>query len=156
MGFLTSQKSRWRRSGEIGAGFLVLHSQSPPVFTGRIYSELSASIGTVLWDRFVDAPACCLKVCPNTCCSLSKLCPTLCDLMDYSTPGFPILHHLPELAQTHVHWVGDAIQPPAPLLPPSPFAISFSQHQGLFQWVGSSIRWPKYWSFRWLYFFLCF
>ena len=67
--------------------------------------------------------------------------------MDCSMPGFPVLHYLPEFAQTHVHWVSDAIQPSHPLLSPSPPAFSLSQHRGLFQWVGSSIRWPKYWSF---------
>ena len=65
------------------------------------------------------------------------LCATLCDPMDYSTPGFPIHHQLLELAQTHVHRVSDAIQPSHPLLSPSP-AFNLSQHQGLFQWVGSS------------------
>ena len=60
------------------------------------------------------------------------------DLMDCSTPGFPVHHHLLEFAQTHVHWVGDAIQPSHPLLSPSPPALSLSQHQGLFQWVSSS------------------
>ena len=54
------------------------------------------------------------------------------------TPGFPVLHHFLELAQTHVHWVGDAIQPSHPLLSPSPPAQNLSQHQGLFQWVSSS------------------
>ena len=54
------------------------------------------------------------------------------DPMDCSTPGFPVLHHLPELAQTHVHWVRDAIQPSHPLSSPSPPAFSLSQHQGLF------------------------
>ena len=58
--------------------------------------------------------------------------------MDYSTQGFPVLHHLWEIAQTHVHWVEDAIQPFHPLSPPSPLAINLSQHQGLFQWVSSS------------------
>ena len=58
--------------------------------------------------------------------------------MDCSTPGFPVLHHLPKFAQTHVHWVGDAIQPSQPLLSPSPPALNLSQHQGLFQWVCSS------------------
>ena len=53
----------------------------------------------------------------------------------YSTPGFAVLHYLPEFAQTHVRWVSDAIQPSHPLLPPSPPALSLSQHQGLFQWV---------------------
>jgi len=53
---------------------------------------------------------------------------------DCSTPGFPVLHSLPEFAQTHVHWIGDAIQPSYPLSPPSPHALNVSQHQGLFQW----------------------
>ena len=62
----------------------------------------------------------------------------LCDFMDCSTPDFPVHHQLPELAQTHVHWVGDAIQPSHPLSSPSPPAFILSQHQGLFQWVSSS------------------
>ena len=64
-------------------------------------------------------------------------CSTLCDLMDGGTTGFPVLHHLPKLVQTHVHWVSDAIQPSHPLSPSSPFAFNPSQHQGLLQWVGS-------------------
>ena len=59
-------------------------------------------------------PLCCC------CCSVAQLCPTLYDPMDCSTPTFPILHHLPELAQTHVHWVGGAIQPSRSLSSPSP------------------------------------
>ena len=58
--------------------------------------------------------------------------------MDCSMPCFPVFHHLLELAQTHVHWVSDAIQPSHPLSSPSPFAFYLSQHQGFFQWVGSS------------------
>ena len=61
--------------------------------------------------------------------------------------GFPVLHHLPELAKTHVHWVGDAIQPSCSLLSPSPPAFNLAQHQGLFQWVSSSHHVVKYWSF---------
>ena len=61
----------------------------------------------------------------------------LCNPVDYNTPGSSALHHLPEFAQIHVHWVGDAIQPSHPLPPPSPFAVHLSQHQGHFQWVGS-------------------
>ena len=57
--------------------------------------------------------------------------------MECSMLGSPVLHYIPEFAQTHVHWVGDAIQPSHPLLPPPPPAFSLSQHQGLFQWVGS-------------------
>ena len=64
--------------------------------------------------------------------SVAQLCLTLCDPMNCSMPGFPVLHHLLELAQTHVHRVGDAIQPSHPLPPPSPYALSLSQHQGLF------------------------
>ena len=62
---------------------------------------------------------------------------TLCNPKDRSTPSFPIFHHLPELAQTHVHWVSDAIQLSHPLLSPSLPAFSLFQHQGLFQWVSS-------------------
>ena len=81
------------------------------------------------------------------CFSVTKSCPTPCDPMDCSPPGFPVLHYLLELAQTHVHWVGDAIQPSHPLLPPSPLALNLSQHQALFQWVNCSHRWPNYWNF---------
>ena len=58
------------------------------------------------------------------CCSVAKLCTTLCDPMDYSTPSFSVLPYLPEFAQTHVYWVSDAIQPSHPLLPPSPLALN--------------------------------
>ena len=61
--------------------------------------------------------------------SVSQSCPTLCNPMDYTMPGFPVLHQLPELAQTHVHRVSDAIQPSRPLSYPSP-AFNLSQHQG--------------------------
>ena len=62
---------------------------------------------------------------------VTQLCPTLCNPMDFSTPGFPVHHQLPELAQTHVYWVSDVIQPFHPLSSPSPPAFNFSQHQGL-------------------------
>ena len=58
------------------------------------------------------------------CCSVTKSCLTLCNPMDCSTPGFPVLHHLLEFAQIHVHWVGGAIQPSHPLLPSCPFAFN--------------------------------
>ena len=81
------------------------------------------------------------------CRSVAQSCQNLCDLMDCSTPGLPVLHHLPEFAQTHVHRVGDAIQPPHPLRPlvllPSifPSIRVFSSQSAL------CIRWSKYWSF---------
>ena len=70
-------------------------------------------------------------------CSGAKSFLTLCDLLDCSAPGFPVLHYLPEFAQTHVCWVGDAIQPSHPLSSLSPPAFNLSQHQGLFQWASS-------------------
>ena len=69
--------------------------------------------------------------------SVAQSCLTLCDTMDCSRPGFPVHHQLLELSQTHVHWVGDAIQPSHPLLFPSP-AFNFFQHHRLYQWVKSS------------------
>ena len=69
--------------------------------------------------------------------SVAQSCPTLCDPMGCSTPGLPVHHQLPEIAQTHVHRVGDAIQPSHPLSSPSPPTFNLSQHQGLFQWVTS-------------------
>ena len=81
--------------------------------------------------------------------SVAQLCLTLCDPMHHSIPGFPVLHSLPEFAQTHVHWVDHAIKPSYPLSPSSPPAFNLSQHQGLLQWVFAlCIRWPKYWSFN--------
>ena len=69
--------------------------------------------------------------------SVAQSCPTLCHPMNHSTPGLPVHHQLPEFTQTHVHRVGDAIQPSHPLSSPSPPAPNPSQHQGLFQWVNS-------------------
>ena len=89
------------------------------------------------------------------CYSASQSGLALCDSTDCSAPGF--LCHLRELAQTHVHWVGDAIQPSPPLLSPSP-AFNLSQHQGLFWWVRSSYQVPKvvelqlqHQSFQWIF-----
>jgi len=67
------------------------------------------------------------------CCSVAKSCPTLCDPMDCSTPGFPVLHYLPEFTQTHVHLTSDFNQSSHPLLSPFPLALSLSWHQDLFQ-----------------------
>ena len=69
--------------------------------------------------------------------SVTQLCSTLCDPMNCSTPGLPVHHQLLESTQTHVHWVGDAIQTSHLLLSPSPSAHNLSQHQGLFKWVRS-------------------
>ena len=78
--------------------------------------------------------------------------------VDCSTSGFLFLHYLPEFAQTHVHWVSDAIQPSHPLLPSSPTALNLSQHQGLFQWIDSLRQVAKglelqlqHQSFQWIF-----
>ena len=70
--------------------------------------------------------------------SVAQSCPTLCDPMNCSMLGLPVHHQLPEFTQTHVHRVGNAIQPSHPLSSPSPPAPNPSQHQSLFQWVNSS------------------
>ena len=85
----------------------------------------------------------CLSLSVGVC---SNSCPTICNPINCSMPGFPVHHQPPKFAKTHVHWVSDAIQPAHPLSAPSPPAFNLSQHQGLFQWVGSRIRWPKCWN----------
>ena len=92
------------------------------------------------------------------CHSVAQSCLTLCNPMDCSTPGFPVLHYLPEVAQTPVHWIGDAIQPFRPLSSPSPPAFNLSQHQGLFHWVSSLHQLAKvlelqlqHQSFQWIF-----
>ena len=91
--------------------------------------------------KFMWFPWICLVPCPPNCCCrrwVSKLCPTPCDPMNWSMQGFPVLHSLPEFAQTHVHCISDDIQPSHPLSLPSPPALYLSQHQGFFQRVVSS------------------
>ena len=80
--------------------------------------------------------------------SAAQSCLTLCDPMNHSTPGLPVHHQLPEFTQTHIHRVGDAIQPSHPLSSPSPPALNPSQHQGLFQWVNSSHEVAKVLEFQ--------
>ena len=76
-----------------------------------------------------------------------SLRPTLCDPMNRSTPGLPVHHQPPEFTQTHVHRVGDVIQPSHPLSSPSPPAPKPSQHQSFSSESSLHMRWPKYWSF---------
>ena len=84
---------------------------------------------------------------PQSVSWVSQLCPTLCDPKDCSMPGLPVHHQLPELVQTHVHWVGEAIQPSHLLSSPSPPSPNPSQHRGLSNESVLCIRWPKYWNF---------
>ena len=79
--------------------------------------------------------------------SVAQSCPTLCNPMDCNIPGFPVLHLLPEFAQTHVYWVGDAIQPSQPLLSPSLPPSIFPSIRVFSNESAVCIRWPKYWTF---------
>ena len=80
--------------------------------------------------------------------SVAQSCPTLCDPMNCSLPGLPVHHQLPESIQTHVHWVGDGIQPSHPLSSPFPPSFNLSQHQDLFQWASSSRQMAKVLDFQ--------
>ena len=97
----------------------------------------------LVWGGSWEHLFCPFPVCPflfpsnHQFSSVTQSCLTLCDPIDWSTPGFPVHHQLLKLTQTHVHWVGDAIQPSHPLSSPSP-TFSHSQHQGIFKWVSSS------------------
>ena len=83
-----------------------------------------------------------------SCCSVAQVWLTLCDPMDCSMQGFPVLHYLRAFAQIHVHWIDNAFQPSHPLLPTSPLVLSLSQHQGLFQWDTSSHQVAKVLEFQ--------
>ena len=96
------------------------------------------SCGSCIVGGFFTAEPLRKHTCSVQFSSVAQSCPTLCDPMNHSTPGLPVHHQLPELTQTHVHHVGDAIQPSHPLSSPSPPAPNPSQHQGLFQCVNSS------------------
>ena len=80
--------------------------------------------------------------------SVTQLCQTLWDPKNHSMPGLPVHHQLPESTQTHVYWVGDAIQPSNPLSSPSPPALNLPQHQDIFQWVSFSHQVAKVLEFQ--------
>ena len=104
--------------------FFKMNSRLYPCWLCVGYPEPYLQLGHASWSK--------------GCCSVGQSCPTLCSPMNGSTPGFPALHYLLGFAQTHVHRVGDAIQPSHLLSPPSLPVFNLSQHQGLFQWVSSS------------------
>ena len=110
---------------------------------------------TEIWEGIKDRKT---KAASVQFSSVAQSCPTLCDPMNHSTPGLPVHHHLPDFTQTHVHRVGDAIQPSHPLTSPSPPTFNLSQHQGLSKWVSSSHQVAKvlefqlqHQSFQWIF-----
>ena len=126
-----------RCSGGSLKGSPLLHSDFLPklgVWTAVLYFFLNYILLVYLK---IQSLGICLAVSSVQFSSVAQSCPTLCDPMDCSTPGFPVHPHLLELAETQVHRVSDAIQPSHPLSAPSP-APNPSQHQSLFQWVNSS------------------
>jgi len=83
----------------------------------------------------------------SCCCSIAKSGLIPCDLIDCSTPGFPVIHYLPEFAQTHVHWISNAIQPSHHLSPPSPLTFNLPSIRIFSNESPLCIMWPYYWSF---------
>ena len=100
------------------------------------------------WDEYIDFSHNRCEFSSVQFSSVTQSCLTLCDPMNRSKPGLPVHHQLPEVTQTHVHWVSDAIQPSHPLSSPSPPAPNPSQHHSLFQWVNSSHEVAKVLDFQ--------
>ena len=106
------------RFGFIGENTLVLDTQFCICLSSFLWPHGTWDLSSPTGDELTSLVLEMLSLNHVCCCSVAKLRPALCNSMDWSTPGFPVLHYLPEFAQTHVHWVGDAIQPSHPLLPP--------------------------------------
>ena len=127
----------WTRLNDFTFTFHFMHQrrkwQSTPVFLPGESQGQGGLVGCHLWGRTESDMTEATQQQQQQFSLVAQLCPTLCDPMDYSMPGLPVHHQLPESTQTHVHPVGDAIQPSHPLSSPSPPAPNPSQHQGLFQ-----------------------
>ena len=126
---------------------MILHPLPPPrtlTISGDIWLSDSTSVHMLKRIKSRNSDRYLYTHVHSSISQFSPSCPTLCDPMDCSTPGFHVHHQLLEFTQTHVHRVGDAIQPSHPLSSPSPPTFNLSQHQGLFKWVSSfQIRWPN-------------
>ena len=111
------------------------------------FSRRSSQLRDQICFSYVSCIFICVYVYKHTngihycCCSVAQSCPTLCNPMDCSMPGFLALYYFPEFAQTQVHWVSDANQPSRLLLSPSPPALNLSQHQCLFSmsWLSHQV-----------------
>ena len=112
------------------------------IFIDSHFIILTISL-TCIWKWLTNMCPLKIYVSWDFCFSVSEWCLILCHPMDSSTSGFPILHHPPELAQTHVHLVSDVMQPSHLLSSPSSPAFNPSQHQDFFQWVSFCIKWPN-------------
>ena len=130
-------EARWKRWAKGWKWFIKgVWNDDPGKITGQLYFLSSTSSKLTPVRLSVDPSPPTLE--KHQFSSVAQSYPTLCDPRSCSTPGLPVHHQLPEPVQTHVHRVGDAIQPPHPLSSPSPPAFNLSQHQGLFQWVSPS------------------
>ena len=141
--------------GSIWVGLCVLLRVGPNVHSGFLlcFFGLACFVAAVVFCLFVCFFSYLMVLCG---CLVVKLCPTHWDPTNCSIPGFPALHCLLEFAQTHVHWLSDAIQPSHPLSPPSPPVFNPSQPQSLFQWVSFSHQVAKvlelqHQSFWWIF-----
>ena len=130
----------WRRKWQPTPVFLPGESQGREAWWAAIYGLHRVRHN---WSDLAAVSHC---MCQFS--SVAQSCLILCDPMNHSTPGLPFHHQLPEFTQTHVHRVGDAIQPSHPLSSPSPPAPNPSQHQSLFQWVNSSCEVAKVLKFQ--------
>ena len=128
---------------------MCLEAKGPGLFNPALtHEKMQAIFREETWPWWVHYPSVQFRL-------VSHSCPDLCDPMDCSTPRVPVHHQLPESAQTHVHWVSDAVQPSHPLSSPSRPALNLSHNQGFFLFVcflfsnesALHMRWPKYWSF---------
>ena len=139
---------------------LVIYFTYGNVYVSTLFSQIILPHRLQLSPR-VCSLCLCLFCCPacRTVCTIfpdaissvqfsPSVVSNFCHPMNRSMPGLPVHHQLPEFTQTHVHWVGDAIQPSHPLSSPSPPAPSLSQHQSLFQWVNSSHEVAKVLEFQ--------
>ena len=140
-------KSFFRRGGDFQdwatthSSIFWQHLRSVMAPLGMSFHLLIEDQGLVLSTILVPFDSNWFMLCPSVhFSSVPQLCPTLCNLMDCSTPGLPVHHQLPDFTQTHSHWVSDAIQLSHPLSSPSPPTFNLSQHQGLFKWVSSSFE----------------
>ena len=117
---------------------------------GMSFHLLIEDQGLVLSTILVPFDSNWFMLCPSVhFSSVPQLCPTLCNLMDCSTPGLPVHHQLPDFTQTHSHWVSDAIQLSHPLSSPSPPTFNLSQHQVFSNEsvLHLNFIWPKHWTF---------